>query len=183
MIVRVVDRTGKEVAATKLVSANPTKTEMWHGVGVTKSGFAVRFSDNGPGAIRLFDNAGVAVSTNIDLATLVGSAIGGAGGRGDGIGFHGNGNDAYAVAAIGSDADGKKLVQVAVLNANGTLRWTKSVSDDLTLVNPGRCDVGIDSLGRVAVMYDDAAGTDGNAKIILGRVFDATGKPLGGTST
>lgn len=181
VIVRVVDKTGKEIKATQLAGATPTKTEMWHGIGVTKNGFAIRFSDNGPGRIRIFDNAGTAVSTNLDLATIAGNPIAAGGGRGDGVGFHGNGNDAYASVAIGKDGDGKNHVWVTVLNADGSLRWTKTVSDDLELLGPGRCDVGIDSLGRVAVVYDDAAGTGGNARIILGRLFDQTGKPLGKT--
>jgi hypothetical protein len=181
VIFRIVDPTGKEITATQLASATPTKSEMWHGAGVTKSGFAIRFSDNGPGRIRLFDNTGKAVSTNLDLATIAGNPIAGGGGRGDGVGFHGNGNDAYASVAIGKDADGKNQVWVTVLNASGTLRWSKAVSDDLELIGPGRCDVGIDALGRVAVVYEDASGTGGNAKIVLGRVFDQTGKPLGKT--
>lgn len=107
MTVRVVDKTGKEIKATQLASATATKAEMWHGSGVTKSGFAVRFSDNGAGRVRLFDNAGTAVSTNINLAAVSGNAIAGNGGRGDGVGFHGNGNDAYASVAIGKDEAGK----------------------------------------------------------------------------
>lgn len=181
VIVRVVDKTGKEIKTVQLVGETPTKSEMWHGIGVTKNGFAIRFSDNGPGRIRLFDNAGTPKSGNIDLGTVAGNPIAGGGGRGDGVGFHGNGNDAYASVATGTDGDGKKHVWVTVLNADGTLRWSKTVSDDLELINPGRCDVGIDSLGRVAVVYDDASGTGGNARIVLGRVFDATGKPLGKT--
>jgi len=181
VIVRVVDKTGKEIKATQLASATATKAEMWHGAGVTKGGFAVRFSDNGPGRVRLFDNAGTPVSTNIDLAAVSGNPIAGAGGRGDGVGFHGNGNDAYASVAIGKDSDGKSQVWLTVLNANGTLRWSRSVADDLNLLAPGRCDVGIDSLGRVAVVFDDASGTGGSAKLVMARVFDATGKPLGKT--
>lgn len=180
VIFRVVDATGKEVKAVQLASANPTKTEMWHGIGVTKNGFAIRFSDNGPGAIRLFDNTGTAVSTNIDLAVLTGQPIANGGGRGDGVGFHGNGVDAYAAVAFGA-VDGKNTVWVTVLNADGTVRWSKSASDDIELAGPGRGDVGIDALGRVAVVYDDAAGTGGSSRIVLGRVFDPTGKPLGGT--
>jgi len=179
--VRVVDKTGKEIKATQLASATATKAEMWHGSGVTKAGFAVRFSDNGAGRVRLFDNAGTAVSTNIDLAAVSGNPIAGNGGRGDGVGFHGNGNDAYASVAIGKDEAGKNHVWLTVLNANGTLRWSKTVADDLELLAPGRCDVGIDSLGRVAVVFDDTAGAVGNGRIILGRVFDAAGKPLGKT--
>jgi len=181
VIVRVVSPTNTEIKAVQLASATATKTEMWHGVGVTKNGFAVRFSDNGPGAIRLFNNDGTPASTNLNLGDLTGQPIAVGGGRGDGVGFHGNGNDAYASVAIGKDGDGKNHVWVSVISTNGTVRWSKSVSDDLELVGPGRCDVAIDALGRVAVVYDDAAGTGGNAKIVLARLFDSTGKPLGKT--
>ena len=180
-IVRVVSPAGQEIKAVQLAGATPTKTEMWHGVGATKNGFAVRFSDNGPGVIRLFNNDGTPASTNLNLGELVGNPIAAGGGRGDGVGFHGNGNDAYASVAIGKDGDGKNHVWVSVISTNGTVRWSKSVSDDLELLGPGRCDVAIDSLGRVAVAYDDAAGTGGNAKIVLARVFDAQGIPLGKT--
>jgi len=180
-IVRIVSPAGQEIKAVQLAGATPTKTEMWHGVGVTRNGFAVRFSDNGPGVIRLFNNDGTPASTNLNLGELVGNPIAAGGGRGDGVGFHGNGNDAYASVAIGKDGDGKNHVWVSVLSTNGTVRWSKSVSDDLELLGPGRCDVAIDSLGRVAVAYDDAAGTGGNAKIVLARVFDAQGTPLGKT--
>lgn len=180
-IVRVVSPNGTEIKAVQLAGATPTKTEMWHGVGVTKNGFAVRFSDNGPGVIRLFSNDGTPLSTNLNLGELTGQPIAAGGGRGDGVGFHGNGNDAYAAVATGKDGDGKNHVWVTVISTNGTVRWSKSVSDDLELLGPGRCDVAIDSLGRVAVVYDDAAGTGGGSKIVLGRLFDSTGKPLGKT--
>ncbi len=181
VIVRVVSPTGQEIKTTQLAGATATKSEMWHGVGVTRNGFAVRFSDNGPGVIRLFSNDGTPISTNLNLGGLTGQPIAAGGGRGDGVGFHGNGNDAYAAVAIGTDGEAKPHVWVSVINTNGTVRWSKSVSDDLELVGPGRCDVAIDALGRVAVVYDDAAGTGGNARIVLGRLFDAQGTPLGKT--
>ncbi len=180
-IVRVLKADGTEVKAIQLASETPVKAEMWHGVGVTKSGFAVRFATPEGVKIRLFDNTGTATSTNIDLAVVGGNAAAGSGGRGDGVGFHGNGNDAYAAVGTGTDAEGKKLVYVTVLNADGTLRWAKNIADDVTLNGPGRCDVGIDSLGRVAVVYDDNSPTGGAAKIVLGRLFDKNGSPLGGT--
>ncbi len=181
-VVRILDRTGKEIKATQLVSETPTKSEIWHGVGVTKNGFAVRFAGaNGRATVRLFDNAGSATSTNIDLATVAGSEIAAGGGRGDSVGFHGNGNDAYVVANVGNDAEGKRRVFVTVLNANGTLRWAKVVSDDLNLVGGSRVDAAIDSLGRVAVAFDDQAGTGGAARLVMARVFAADGKPLGKT--
>lgn len=182
VLVRIVDRTGAEVKPVQLVSDAPTKAEMWHGVGVTRNGFAIRFAGaDGRARIRLFDNAGTPLSTNIDLATVATNEVLAAGGRGDGVGFHGNGNDAYAAVAAGVDGEGRRQVAVAVLNADGTLRWSRNVSDDLELGGDGRCDVGIDALGRVAVVYDDVAGTGGNARIILGRVFDPSGTPLGKT--
>lgn len=181
VVVRIVSPTGSEIKAVQLASATATKSEMWHGVGVTQNGFAVRFSDNGPGAIRLFANDGTPLSTNLNLGELTGQPIAAGGGRGDGVGFHGNGNDAYASVALGMDGDGKHHVWVSVINTNGTVRWSKSVADDVELLGPGRCDVAIDSLGRVAVVFDDAGGTGGNAKIVMGRVFDAQGNPLGKT--
>jgi len=184
-VVRIVSSTGAEVKAVQLVSALPEKSEMWHGVGVAKNGFGVRFADAaGRAVVRLFDNAGTPGSTNIDLATLAGSPVMVAGGRGDSVGFHGNGNNAYAAVARGLNPDtGSQEVWVTVLNADGSLRWAKSVADDVELVSSTnlRCDVGIDAAGRVAVVFNDSVVTGGNASLILGRLFDATGAPLGGT--
>ena len=181
-IVRIVDASGAEVQAIQLVSAVADRAEIWHGVGVTRDGFAVRFANEaGRATVRLFDNAGNPQSDNLDLATVAESEILAGGGRGDGVGFHGNGNDAYAAVAVGRTGEGVPEVWVAVLNADGTRRWSRSVSDDLELLNPGRCDVGIDAAGRVVVVYADTSATDGNAPLVLGRVFNAQGEPLGGT--
>lgn len=180
-IVRVVGPTGVEVKAVQLASELADKSEMWHGVGVTKSGFALRFANElGRATVRVFSNSGQA-GTNMDLATLAGSEVLAGGGRGDGAGFHGNGNDAYAAVAAGTGEEGVPQVWVAVLNADGTLRWSRNVSDDIELTKTGSCDVGIDAAGRVVVVYDDTAGTGGNASLVLGRAFDAKGTPLGGT--
>lgn len=181
VIVRIVSPSGEEIRAAQLASDAPSRNEMWHGVGVTRNGFGVRFTSDGTSVVRLFANDGTPTSTNIVLGAVSGSPIAGNGGRGDGVGFHGNGNDAYAAVAAGTDDEGNRKVWVTVLNADGTLRWSRSVADDLELINPGRCDVGIDSLGRVAVVFADASGTGGNAPIILGRVFNAQGEPVGGT--
>lgn len=173
-IYRIVAPSGTEVKAVGMVSEVPEKAEIWHGVGVTKNGFAVRFALNGAGTIRLFNNDGTPASTNIDLATLATNAIVGAGGRGDGIGFHGNGNDAYVLATAGNDAQGQNQAWVTVINTNGTIRYTKAVSDDIPPTKVGRIDAAIDSSGRVFVVYDDSG-------VVLGRAFDSAGKPLGGT--
>ncbi|HAB17032.1 MAG TPA: hypothetical protein DCE44_11340, partial [Verrucomicrobiales bacterium] len=179
-IVRVLSSTGAEIKAEQLASATPTAGEMWHGVGVTQGGFGVRFASGGRGTVRLFDNAGLPLSTNIDLGTLAGTEIMAQGGRGDGVGFHGNGKDAYAAVARGANGEGAPEVWVTVLNADGSLRWAKAVNDDIELSAPGgSCDVGIDSSGRVVVVYAGVVGE--NASAILGRLFGADGVPLGGT--
>jgi hypothetical protein len=69
----------------------------------------------------LFSNNGTPVGDNIDLGTVANDESAAGGGRGDGTGFHGNGNDAY-VAVNGSG----NQVRLTVLNANGTLRYSRS---------------------------------------------------------
>jgi hypothetical protein len=46
----------------------------------------------------MFDNDGNPTTTNLVLAALTGYAQAGGGGRGDSVGFHGNGKDAYVHA-------------------------------------------------------------------------------------
>ncbi len=181
VIARIVKPNGDEVKAIQLVSATATRAEMWHGFGSIKAGFGIRFGgDDGRAKLRLFDNTGTpTTTTNIDLGTLVGNNIAASGGRGDGVGFHGNGNDAYAVIGAGNNTEGVPTVLVTVLNANGTVRWSRSVFDDLTLNGPGRGDVAIDALGRVAVAFDDTVATGGFARGVVARVFDNKGTPLG----
>lgn len=180
-IYRIVDATGKEVRPLGLVSAVPELAEIWHGVGVTKNGFAVRFSAGGKGTVRMFDNTGAPISTNIDLAAITGKPAAGGGGRGDGAGFHGNGLDAYAAISVGNDENGAPSVWLTVLNTNGTVRFTRSVADDLTLTKPGRADAAIDASGRVIAAFNDTSPTDGANSLVLGRMIDAQGKPVGKT--
>ncbi|MBI2950109.1 MAG: hypothetical protein HYY23_20945 [Verrucomicrobia bacterium] len=179
---RIVDATGKEVRPVGLVSSEPVKSEIWHGVGVTKNGFAVRFSWNGVGAVRLFDNSGAPITTNLDVAKITGKVGAANGGRGDSLGFHGNGVDAYVVVNSGTDEQGAKQVWLTVLNStNGSVRWSRAVADDLTLNGPDRLDAAIDPSGRVIAVFDDTSASGGANRLVLGRMFDETGKPVGGT--
>lgn len=178
---RIVDQTGKEIRATGMVSATPEKAEIWHGVGVTKNGFGVRFALNGRAVVRLFDNSGAPVSTNIDLGKVTGKEIAAGGGRGDGAGFHGNGADAYVSITSGTDDQGAKQVWLTVLNANGTVRYSRAVADDIGLTAPDRVDAAIDSSGRVLAVFDDTGPTGGANRLVLGRLFDDQGKPIGST--
>jgi len=181
IIYRVVGPSGEVVKSESLVGSTPDlagNQEMWHGVGVTANGFAVRFrNDNGMATFRQFDNNGVPISENVDLSVLTGFPEAAAGGRGDGAGFHGNGKDAYVAAA----ASGNQ-VWVTSFTAERVVRFSKTVADDVPGLNSiGAVDAAINENGEVIVVF--AAKPDENRfnRVILGRRFGATGQPLGPT--
>ena len=180
-IYRLVDQTGKEVKAVSLVSATPEANEMWHGVGVTTNGFAVRFSQGGRTTVRLFDNNGNPTSTNLDIGTLTTNEITAAGGRGEGVGFHGNGNNAYVLVNSGTDETGAVQAWVTVLNTDGTVRYSKALANDVKLAKVGSADGVLDAQGRVFGVFSATIQDDPIPSRVLGRVLDPTGKPLGGT--
>lgn len=177
---KVVDSAGKEIKALSLASSDKVANELWHGAAVTKDGFAIRINQGGRTLVRLFDNAGNPKGNNIDLGTLAGNDIAASGGRGDSRGFHGNGVDLYAYVSTGA-VEGNQRVWLTVFGADGKLRYSKSVSDDVSFAaGAGGADVALDSSGRALVVYNaKVAGTDFNA--ILGRMIDPTGKPIGDT--
>ncbi len=180
-IFRIVSPAGVEVKPETLVSETTDRVEIWHGAGVTQNGFAIRFNLNGAATVRFFNNDGTPASGNVSLATLTDKPINNGGGRGDGVGFHGNGKDAYVLAVSGTDENGARKVWISVINADGTLRWTKAVNDDTVVLNSSsQVDAAIDEKGRVFAVFFDNYATDGNATVVLGRLFDATGAPMGG---
>lgn len=188
VIYRIVTPTGSEVKGETLASESPEgPSEMWHGSGVTADGFALRFPLAGRAQIRMFDNAGNPTTGNIDLATLTGHEITSTGGRGDSIGFHGNGKDAYALMNIGIDEQGSNVVWVTVITTNSTVRYSKAVSTDVAITGLGRGDVAIDAEGRVLAVwdaqipFDDGFGNITPVRIVMGRLLDPAGNPLGGT--
>jgi hypothetical protein len=180
VIFRILDPAGNVVKAETLATESPEQTgnhEMWHGAGSVEGGFGVRFATPEGVTVRLFDNAGNPTSTNIILSAATGFPQAGGGGRGDGAGFHGNGKDAY-VAACASGAE----AWVTVLNTNGTVRYSKSVADDLPgLASVGRVDAAIDAEGNVIVVFGAKYDANNPGAIIMGRRFDKTGTPVGGT--
>jgi hypothetical protein len=183
IIFRIVDKTGNEIKPVALVSATPTAGEMWHGVGVTKNGFGVRWSEGGRATVRLFDNSGTPITTNLDIGTLTGSnAIAAGGGRGDGAGFHGNGNNSYVLVNSGTDTNGAVQVWVTVLSTNGAVRYSKAVCEtNYVLATVSRLDATIDKSGHVFAVWGAKIQDDPAPSLVMGRVLDATGKPIGGT--
>lgn len=181
-VYRVVTKAGIEVKGYAAVSATPDAGSIYaHGVGVTANGFAIRWNGLGGANLRFFDNGGNPQSTNVQLASLTGFPQAGQGGDGGDTGFSGNGKDTYVVANPYS-LDGTNGVWVTVLNTNGTVRWSRDVADDLTLVTGTvqGADAAVDEAGGVVVVF--AGQPDfGLARGVMGRHFDATGKPTGGS--
>ena len=99
------------------------------------NGFAIRFNV-GTERIRLFDNNGNPQGPNISLAALACHPEAGVGGRGDGTGFKGNGKDAYVYAASAAGVG----PWVTVINANGTLRYSRKVADAADNPNSDRLE-------------------------------------------
>jgi hypothetical protein len=85
---------------------------------------------------------------------------------------------------VGNDERGTNAVWVTVLNANGTVRYSKSVSEDVGITGASRADVAIDETGRVLVAYDAQLSFDDGAtlvRLVMGRLLDQNGNFLGGT--
>lgn len=181
-IYRIVDSTGKEVRPVGLVSSNAVTNEIWHGVGVTQNGFAVRFNEGGRAQVRLFNNDGTPKGNNIDIGTLANQEGAAGGGRGDGAGFHGNGVNAYAACnSADANGDSNNEVYLTVINEDGTLRYSRVASDDLEFAHSDRVDCAIDAQGRVLVAFMDNDATGKAFNLVEARLFDAAGQPLGGS--
>mgnify|MGYP006967017177 FL=1 len=180
IIYRIVDPSGNEVSPIALASEQPVGTTMWHGVGVTENGFAIRFEKAGKATVRMFNNAGAPVTGDIDLQTLTGVAVAAGGGPGENAGFHGNGKDAY-VAVNSGQHEGQRVVWVTVLEDDGNLRWSKSAVTDLTLTAQlGAADAAIEKNGEVIVVFSDVA-VGNPVPLVMGCRLDPDGEPIGST--
>jgi hypothetical protein len=133
--------------------------------------------------LRFFSNDGTPLGDNVDVAALTGDAVyAGGTDRGESVPLHGNGKDAYVLAAPGVNAAGVRGVFVTVFNADGTLRWATNGTAGLTLNTSSRVDAAIDQLGRVVIVYNDTASLlDGTKKTIQARILDNTGKAVSGS--
>ena len=166
-------------AYSAALSEPSTAQEIWHGAAATASGFAIRFN-MGTERIRLFDNNGNPVGTNIDLAAVTGHPEAGQGGRGDGTGFKSNGRDAYVYAAQTTSGP-----WVSVFNADGSVRYSRAVTEtnDAGLYADGdRLDAAIAADGRVIVAFDASNNDTNNTsayRLTQARIFDPCGNPMG----
>lgn len=178
-VFKIVTQAGVEVKGLTLASSSTeaVRNDMWHGSAVTATGFGIRAARS----LRFFNNDGVPLGDNVDVAALTGDAVfSGGTDRGESVPFHGNGKDAYVLAALG-DKDGVRGVYITVFNADGTVRWATNGTAGLTITATGRVDAAIDQQGRVVFVYTDVASVlDGTKKTVRGRILDNTGKALGG---
>lgn len=179
VVFRIVKPDGTVVKPYSLVSDTPVASEMRSGVAVTKNGFAVRFVEGGRAKLRIFDNQGNPITGNIDLASVTGQTAAGEGGLGDASSLQSNGQDAYVSVNIAT-VGGKKHIWVTVINENGSIRYSKSAIDDMTLTNPLSVDAAIDEAGRVIVVFEDT-GAFWTSPIILARILGPNGNPLAPT--
>ena len=203
VVYRVVTPAGVVVKATSLVSETLDRTELFgQGVGVISNGFAIRFSyrprhdgsGRTSGTIRLFDNDGNPTSGDINQSDAVGAFFnsgipgvynyptGGNGGRGDSVGFGGNGVDAFVNACIGDQEGVLGPVYVTVYNADGTVRYHRPVADAGQTNYAEQVDAAIAPDGRVIVVMDDrstATAYGHTNRVMLGRIFDKTGNAMG----
>jgi len=176
---------GAEVHTYAAASSEANGGDSHRGIGVTANGFAIRWGADGNAptngsTIRLFNNAGNPVGANINLATLTGHPEVAEGGDGGGAGFHGNAVNAYVWANSGGGTP-----WVTVINADGTLRWSRKVQDESDPISNGGAsadvDAAIDQFGRVIVVFNAATAT--NFEVVSyttqARFFDKSGNPLG----
>ena len=176
---------GLEVKGYTAASSEANGGSIYRGLGVTANGFAIHWGADGNAptngsTIRLFNNAGNPLSANINLATLTGHPEVAGGGDGGGAGFHGNAVDAYVWANNGGGTP-----WVTVINADGTLRWSRKVQDESDPISNGGAsadvDAAIDQFGRVIVVFNAASAT--NFEVVSyttqARFFDKSGNPLG----
>ncbi len=151
-VYRIVTPGGTQVKGYSAVSATAEGGSISrNGAAVTANGFAIRWQRSGGGAtVRFFDNAGNPTSGNVDLATLTGHPEAAGGGDGGGSGISGNGIDAYVLVG---DYGGTTF-WVTVLNANGTVRWSRNVAEDHDPQQSlGGCSAAIDETGQVVVVF------------------------------
>lgn len=176
-VYRIVTPGGTQVKGYTAVSSTPDSGGIArNGAAVTANGFAIRWNGAGGANVRLFANDGTPTTANMQLATLTGHPEASGGGDGGGSGINGNGKDAYVI--VGDY--GGTTVWVTVLNADGTVRWSRDVADDKILTSVKETTAAIDESGQVVVMFN-AKPDPSLQQSIMGRRFDATGSAVGGT--
>jgi len=171
------------------LSETATKSESWHGIGVTQNGFAVRFSEpnNGGSKLRFFENNGTPLTGDIDLASLgTGETVGVLGGqgsiRGDEQGWHGNGVDRYILVSrdyIGVMTGSAPFVGIFDVNGNlivGPVHVTGG-PDGWSTVTCERIDGAIHPDGRFIVCWTENSFLGFEGGILMGRIFNADGTP------
>ena len=184
VVYKIVKPSGEVVLPISLVNSDThNRASIRSSTAVTANGFAVHYWDNAANkaCVRMFDNNGTPTTGGIDLVALAG-ARNFDGSDGNGKGFSGNGKDAYVYVTGSSATEGP---YITVLNANGTLRWSRSVADVSDPINNtvnGDVSGAIAPDGRVIAVWSGPLINAVNGKTnntIQARLFSPCGTPLG----
>lgn len=179
VVYKVLTSSGGVVMPYTNASTEALGQDMWHGTAATANGFAIRFNV-GTERVRFFDNNGIPLTTNIDIAAVTGHPEAGQGGRGDGSGFKSNGKDAYVWCANTSSGP-----WVTVFNANGTVRYSRAATTTNELgvyANADRLDASIAADGRVIVAFTASNNDTNNLNAFIlpqAVILDPCGNPMG----
>jgi hypothetical protein len=66
-----------------------------------------------------------------------------------------------------------------VLNADGSVRWSRDVANDMILTAANASSAAIDESGQVIVVFAAKVDPAVTGRSVMGRRFDATGNPVG----
>jgi hypothetical protein len=190
VVYRILKPNGEVVTPYALASSTLDPCNQFNaGVGVTSNGFAIRFRGSSGVSFRLFNNDGTAATNSfgttndISMATAVGAFLGTGteptaayGDRGDGVGWHGNYKDAYVNVARIDPAGG---VYATVYNADGSVRYHRQTWDVGSTNTGNRVEGAIAPDGRVVIVIDDDQWAPAGNRLILGRILDPAGNPMG----
>lgn len=142
---------------------------IWYGLAMGEKGFGARFNLESA-FIRFFDNRLTPLSDDIPLSREFAE-----GGRGENIGWHGNGKNEFLVTSKCSST-----LYFQIFNSRGTPKFEPHKLDQ-TGIYSERCDGAIDPDGRFVVaglfLPTDPA-LDGTRTAIAARYFNPDGTPI-----
>ncbi len=146
---------------------------LWYGLAIGQDGFGVRYDVESP-KIRFFDNRLNPISEEITLPReLTG------GGRGENVGWHGNGKDAFLLVSPSTTEIYHTDLYYQVFDSRGNPKFAPHEMDTDGYYC-GRCDGAIDPDGNfvtVGLYLPVEPGLDTSRSAVVARYFNPDGTP------